>query len=142
MLKVNKIMKDLKYQTYSHAKTRLRYHLIFSTKFRRKCLDAIHDVIINAFKKIEQKSNFDILAIELDKDHVHMLISFKPHYSIEQVVKRLKQMSTFYIYQQERDYLKKFYWKQNNVLWTHGYFCSTIGEVSEKKLIKYIENQG
>ena len=135
-------MKDIKYQTYSHAKTRLRYHLIFSTKFRRKCLDQIHDSVINAFRKVEQKSNFDILAIELDKDHAHMLVSFKPCYSIEQVVRRLKQMSTFYIYQKEYDYLKKFYWKQKNVLWTHGYFCSTIGEVSEKKIIEYIKNQG
>lgn len=135
-------MKNSKYQTYGHAKTRLRYHLIFSTKFRRKCLNDIHDVVIDAFKKVKAKSNFDILAIELDEDHVHMLVSFKPHYSIEQVVKRLKQMSTFYIYQKEQEYLKKFYWKQKNVLWTHGYFCSTIGEVSEKKLIKYIENQG
>lgn len=135
-------MKDNKYQTYSHAKTRLRYHLIFSTKFRRKCLTQIRDVVINAFKKVESKSNFEILVIELDKDHIHMLVSFKPHYSIEQVVRRLKQLSTFYIYQQEREYLKKFYWKQKNVLWTHGYFCSTIGDVSEKKIIEYIENQG
>ena len=96
--------------------------------------------MIDAFKKVEQKSNFDILAIELDKDHVHMLVSFKPHYSIEQVVKRLKQMSTFFFYQKEHMYLKKFYWKQRNILWTHGYFCSTIGEVSEKTLAKYIEN--
>ena len=135
-------MKDVKYQTYSHAKTRLRYHLIFSTKFRRKCLNKIHDAVIDAFRKVEEKSNFKIVAIELDEDHVHMLVSFKPHYSIEQVVRRLKQMSTFYIYQKEYEYLKQFYWKQKNVLWTHGYFCSTIGEVSENKIIEYIKNQG
>lgn len=135
-------MKDQKYQTYNRAKTHLRYHLIFSTKFRRKCLSAIHDVVIDAFRKVEEKSNFSILAIELDEDHIHMLITFKPTYSIEQVVRRLKQMSTFYIYQKERMYLKKFYWKQNNILWTHGYFCSTIGEVSEKNIIEYIKNQG
>lgn len=69
-----------------------------------------------------------------------MLVSFKPSYSIEQVVRRLKQMSTFYIYQEEQDYLKKFYWKGKNILWTHGYFCSTIGEVSEQKVIEYIKN--
>ena len=46
--------------------------------------------MIDAFRKVESKSNFEIHAIELDKDHVHMLVSFKPHYSIEQVVKRLK----------------------------------------------------
>jgi len=50
-------------------------------------------------------------------------------------------MSTFYIYQEEHDYLKKFYWKNKNILWTHGYFCSTIGEVSEQKIIEYIKNR-
>jgi putative transposase len=82
--------KESKHKTYGHAKTRLRYHLIFSTKFRRKCLDQIHDVVIDAFRYVESKSNFQILTIELDKDHVHMLIEFKPRYSIEQVVSRLK----------------------------------------------------
>ena len=41
----------------------------------------------------------------------------------------------------EKEYLKQFYWKKQ-VLWTGGYFCSTIGEVSEKTLIHYIETQG
>lgn len=131
-----------KYKTYGHAKTRLRYHLIFSTKFRRKCLDQIHDVVIDAFRYVESKSNFHILTIELDKDHVHMLIEFKPRYSIEQVVSRLKQMTTNFIWTREPHHLGKFYWKQHHILWTRGYFCSTIGDVSEKTLKRYIENQG
>jgi len=40
------------------------------------------------------------------------------------------------------EYLKKYYWKGKHILWTHGYFCSTIGDVSEQTLKKYIENQG
>ena len=135
-------MKNIKHQTYGHAKTRLRYHLIFSTKFRRKCLNQIHDDVIAAFDYCEKKSNFKILCKELDKDHVHILIEFKPRYSIEQVVRRIKQMTTSWLYKHQRDWLKKFYWKQDNVLWTHGYFCSTIGDVSEKVLKHYIENQG
>lgn len=87
------------------------------------------------------KSDFSILAIELDEDHVHMLVEFKPKYSIEQVVRRLKQMTTHYIWAKEENFLKKFYWKQK-ILWTHGYFCSTIGDVSERTLRHYIENQG
>lgn len=134
--------KENKYKTYSHAKTRLRYHLIFSTKFRKKCLKSIHDVVIDAFRYVESKSNFQILVIELDKDHIHMLIEFKPKYSIEQVVSRLKQMTTHFIWQKEAQYLKQFYWKKQHTLWTHGYFCSTIGDVSENTLKKYIENQG
>ena len=131
-----------KYKTYGHAKTKLRYHLIFSTKFRRKCLNSIHDEVLNSFRYAESKSNFSILKMELDKDHIHFLIEFKPKYSIEQVVRRLKQLSTSYLWKNNEKYLKTIYWKQKNILWTRGYFCSTIGDVSEKILAKYIENQG
>lgn len=131
-----------RYETFSHAKTLIRYHIIFSTKYRRKCLNQIHDSVLDAFKKVEAKSDFKILVMELDKDHIHLLIQFKPHYSIEQVVRRLKQLTTYYIWKDNEQWLKKFYWSGKHILWTHGYFASTVGDVSEKTLKKYIENQG
>ena len=131
-----------KYKTYSHAKTRLRYHFIFSTKFRTKCLTDIHDDVIDAFKYAESKSDFTIMKMELDKDHIHFLMEFKPSYSIEQVVRRMKQLSTSFLWKKCDAHLRKFYWKKKHILWTGGYFCSTIGDVSEKTLKKYIENQG
>ena len=131
-----------RYRTYSRAKTRLRYHFIFSTKSRRRYLDQIRQTVLDAFRYVESKSNFSILEMELDKDHIHFLMEFKPKYSIEQVVSRMKQMSTNYIWKHESAHLRKFYWKQKNILWTHGYFCSTIGEVSEKVLRNYIKNRG
>lgn len=135
-------MGSSKYQTFSHAKTLLKYHIIFSTKYRRKCLNQIHDSVIAAFREAENYSNFKILAMELDKDHIHLLLQFKPSYSIEQVVRRLKQLTTFYIWRDNEDYLKTVYWSHKKILWTGGYFCSTIGEVSEGTLRKYIANQG
>ena len=38
-------------------------------------------------------------------------------------------------------YLRKLYWRKKKTLWTHGYFCSTIGNVSEERIKNYIENQ-
>lgn len=134
-------MKSTEYLTLGHAKTHLRYHIIFSTKYRKRCLNQIHDSVIEAFKKSETNSHYKILIMELDKDHIHLLITFKPFLSISQVVRRLKQLTTRYIWDQNENFLKKFYYK-NKVLWTHGYFCSTIGEVSEATIKKYIENQG
>lgn len=134
--------KNERYETFSHAKTLIRYHIIFSTKYRRKCLNQIHDSVLDAFKRVEAKSDFKILVMELDKDHIHLLIQFKPHYSIEQVVRRLKQLTTYYIWKDNEQWLKKFYWSGKRILWTHGYFASTVGDVSEKTLKKYIENQG
>lgn len=133
-------MKHL-YRTYGHAKTNLKYHVIFSTRYRRKCLTEIHDKVIDAFRYVENISDFQILKMELDKDHIHFLLEFKPSLSIESVVRRMKQISTNYIYRCCFTYLKQYYWKKNE-LWTHGYFVSTIGEVSQKTLEHYIENQG
>ena len=130
-----------KFQTYSHSKTLLKYHLIFSTKYRRDCLSEIRESVIDSFRKIENTSDFKILEMEIDKNHIHFLVTFKPSLSITQVVRRLKQLSTYHIWKKEESFLRNFYWKKK-VLWTKGYFCSTIGEVSEETLKNYIRNQG
>lgn len=130
-----------KYESIAHAKTRLRYHIIFSTKYRRKCLDPIKDEILESFRYAESKSDFKILLMNLEEDHIHFLLKFKPALSIEQVVRRLKQMSTNYLWKNHEKYFKKFYWGTRQI-WTRGYFCSTIGEVSEKNIRAYIEQQG
>ena len=130
-----------KYKTYAHAKTRLRYHIVFSTKYRRKCLNEIKDSVLDAFRIVEANSEFKILMMNLEDDHIHFLIKFKPSLSISQVVRRLKQMSTRIIWENNENYLKKFYWKKKQI-WTGGYFVSTIGEVSEKNILEYIKNQG
>ena len=130
------------YRSFSGVKTRLRYHIIFSTKYRRRCLNPIRDRVLNSFYKAASISHIKIHCIELDKDHIHLLLEFKPSLSIEQVVRRLKQLTTKYIWEENEEFLKNFYWKNKRILWSGGYFCSTIGEVSEKKIKEYIENQG
>ena len=97
------------YKNFNRVKTRVRYHLIFSTKFRRKCLDKIRDTVLNSFREVEKVSDFKILVMELDKDHIHLLMKWKPHLSIEQVVRRLKQMTTKLIWDKEESYLRQFY---------------------------------
>ena len=86
------------YKTYGHAKANLKYHIIFSTKYRRKCLNCIRDDVIDAFKYVQAKSDFNILKMELDKDHIHFLLEFKPSLSIDSIVNRMKSMSTNYLY--------------------------------------------
>ena len=132
-----------KYECFSHAKTKIRYHIIFSTKYRRKCLTSIHDNVLEVMNKTEQiYKNFHIELMELDKDHIHFLINIEPTESISNVVHHLKQVSTYYLWKNHHEHLEKFYWSGKHYLWTKGYFCSTIGEVSEEKIKKYIENQG
>ena len=132
-----------KYECFAHAKTKLRYHIIFSTKYRRKCLNYIHDDVINVMQLAEQKTkSFHIELMELDKVHVHFLVRINPDECISNVVHQLKQFSTYNLWKKHNQYLKQFYWSGKHHLWTRGYFCSTIGEVSESKIKEYIENQG
>ena len=107
-------------------------------------MDGIKQDVFDAFRYVEDKSHIKIYNMNLDADHIHLLLSFPPDYSLSQTVNRLKQMTTNYLYRNEQTekWLKQFYWKKKRLLWTHGYFVSTIGKVSEKIVFNYIENQG
>ena len=141
MLSTEKNISKIPKKGYSHSKTYLRYHIIFVTKYRRKLLNDIRQTVFDAFKYCESKSHFTILKMNLNQDHIHLLISIPVEYSIAQTVSRLKQMTTNYLYREKNDYMRKFYWK-NRVVWTPGYFCSTIGHISEAIAFKYIETSG
>lgn len=128
-------------KAYSHAKTKLRYHLIFVTKYRKKILNDIREDILKIFLDVTKKYGWDIITQEIDKDHIHILIHFGSKFSIGYVVKIIKMMTTREIYKLHNSYLKKYYWKKN-ILWSNGYFCATIGDISEQDIKKYIEEQG
>lgn len=129
---------------WGHSKTHIRYHIIFSTKYRRKCLNEIKNDVIKCFVDCAERSDFNIYNINLDKDHVHMLVEVPPTLKISSCVSRLKQISTNELYRNPvtAAWLKHFYWGKKKKLWTHGYFCSTIGLVSETIVWNYINSQG
>ena len=52
----------------------------------------------------------------------------------------LKQLSTNELWKKQSEHLQKYYWKKK-ILWSKGYFCSTVGETNEETIEKYIENQ-
>jgi REP element-mobilizing transposase RayT len=58
------------------------------------------------------------------------------------VIRRLKSITTNYLWRNEQEHLRYFYWKNKNILWTNGYFVETVGNVSENKISEYIKNQG
>ena len=130
-----------KYESYNHSKFRLRYHLIFSTKYRKSCLDIIKDSVYDVFTDISNRCNFKIECMGIDNNHIHFIIRSNPSTDVSSIVRRMKQISTRIIWDRHEEYLKQFYWKKRRI-WTNGYFCSTIGEVSEDIVKEYIEKQG
>ena len=90
-------MKEKEYETFGHMKTLIRYHIIFSTKYRRDCLGPIRDIVINAFRIAESMTKAKIHTMELDKDHIHILAMIPPSVSVSEIIKCLKQYSTLSI---------------------------------------------
>lgn len=90
---------------------------------------------------ISKKYDFVIREMEVDIDHIHIMIESVPKISPLQIVRVLKQQSTIQIWRIYKQEFRKYFWKENT-FWTDGYFVSTIGEVNSKTLKHYIENQG
>lgn len=92
-------------------------------------------------QNISDISHLDIEVMETNKDHIHMMIRSQPKLSPLQIVRRLKQMSTTAIWKRHENYLRHVFYKENT-FWIDGYFVSSVGNVSQETIRKYIENQG
>ena len=124
----------------SSCKYLIQYHLIFVVKYRKQLL--VGDLNIDMLKYIKSlERDFEIKTMQSDKNHLHFLISTKPSVSISQIVRHLKQMSTFFIWKNYEKLLLKHFWKERT-FWSDGYFVASIGDANEKTIQKYIDEQG
>lgn len=120
----------------------IKYHIILVCKYRKQLLvGAVEYDMKKIMRHISEMSDFDIEVMETDKNHLHMMVRSEPKLSPLQIVRRLKQMSTSAVWKKYRDFLRHNFYKEHT-FWTDGYFVSSIGNVSQETIKKYIENQG
>lgn len=123
------------------CKFRLLYHVILVTKYRKKLLLTYGDKVKEIIYRLFEDYKFSIECMEVDKDHIHILISSSPIYSPKFIVSIIKQITTYNLYKLYDDQLHKEYYR-NNVFWSKGYFINSIGNASEGTIRNYINNQG
>ena len=121
----------------------LQYHLIFVCKYRKKLFlnQSISDDIKQLSYEICNKHNVIIHKMETDKDHIYYMIESEPNINLSNLVRTMKSYTPYHIWRLHRKYLLNCFWKEIT-FWTDGYFICSIGNVSEKQLKRYIENQG
>lgn len=118
----------------SHAVYDTRYHLVWAPKYRKWILKGdLRKFVEECFKEIAQLNEFEIEALEVAEDHVHIFLGFPPRYSISQVVQRLKGNSARRIFQVFPE-VKKELW--GGEFWEDGYFARTVGDKVTKDIIK------
>ena len=122
----------------SHAVYDTKYHLVWAPKYRKWILRGdIREFTERIFREIAEKHDFEIDALTVSKDHVHIFLSFPPRYSIARVVGMLKGISASEIFREHPE-VKKQLW--GGEFWEDGYFARTVGDKVTAQVIKnYIE---
>ncbi|MGL1957404.1 MAG: IS200/IS605 family transposase [Colwellia sp.] len=128
----------MKYRHGSHTKYNIEYHFVWATKYRYQVLKG--DVGVRVRELVRQTCEhleIEILKGVVSKDHVHLLVSTPPNWSVSNIMKRLKGRSSTKLFQEFPE-LKKRYWRQH--FWARGYFCVTAGELTEKMISEYLSH--
>lgn len=131
------------WKSASHNKYLLQYHLIFVCKYRKKLLvdKGVIEHVKRLSKEICEQHKVNIKYMEVDKDHIHYMIETIPNINLSDLVRTMKSYTTYHMWELYGNYLSKVFWKKKT-FWTDGYFICSVGNVSEKTLKNYIENQG
>ena len=117
----------------------IQYHFVWVTKYRYAILkDDIALRVRELIRQICESRNITILNGHVSASHVHLHVPCPPELAPSKIVQSLKGRSSRLV-QQEFPYLRKRYWGKH--LWARGYFCATIGKITEKMIAAYIDQQ-
>lgn len=123
------------YKSGHHSKYLINYHFVWCPKRRKKVLTG--DIARRArqiFANLAIEKEWDILALEVAPDHIHLFVSVSPNDAPNQVVRAFKGRSSFILRKEFPELLKL------PSLWSRSYFVSTAGNVSSEVILKYIND--
>ena len=104
---------DDRYNRYNRRKYSLKVHIVLVTKYRKQLLrGSIADDVKQKILDIANANGYEIIAMETDKDHIHFLLSYDTTDRVCNIVKTVKQQTTYYLWQKYDSFLPKQYWKK------------------------------
>ena len=125
-------------ESLSHTRWNCKYHIVFAPKYRRQVIyGKIKKDIGIMLRKLCEYKQVEILEAEACKDHIHMLVSIPPKYSVSQIMGYLKGKSSLMIFEK---YANMKYKYGNRHFWCRGYYVDTVGR-NKKAIEQYIRNQ-
>ncbi len=125
-------------QSLSHSKWLCKYHIVFTPKYRRKVIYyQLRADIQKIIKDLCKWKGIEIVEGHMMSDHVHLLSSIPPKYSISQIMGYLKGKSAMMIFERHANLKYKF---GNRHFWAEGYYVSTVG-LNTATIQKYIREQ-
>ena len=125
------------YESLSHSVWDCKYHVVFIPKYRKKTLyGELRRRLGEVFRTLAKQKECQVIEGHLMPDHVHMLISIPPKYSVAQVIGYIKGKSAIHVARTFFDHKRNFVGQH---FWARGYFVSTVGR-DEATIREYIRN--
>ena len=131
-------MKEKDIESLQHTTWRCQYHIVFAPKYRRLAIyGQIKKDIGQILRKLCEQKGVEIIEAEACPDHIHMLISIPPKYSVSQIMGYLKGKSSLMIFDRHANLKYKY---GDRHFWARGYYVDTVGR-NKKQIQEYIRNQ-
>ena len=122
----------------AHPQWECKYHIVFAPKYRRQIIyGKIKQDIGQMIRKLCEYKGVEIIEAEACKDHIHMLVSIPPKFSVAQFMGYQKGKSSLMIFEKYANLKYKY---GNRHFWCRGYYVSTVGK-NKKAIAEYIRNQ-
>ena len=122
----------------AHTKQMCKYHIVFTTKYRRKVIyGQYREDLKEFFRTLCKYKGVEILEGHLMPDHVHMLVAIPPRLAVSDFMGYLKGKSILMMFDRHANLKYKF---GNRHFWAEGYYVSTVG-LNEETIWKYIREQ-
>ena len=130
-------MNKIEYKTNNNIVYSCKYHIVWCPKYRRKVLVGEVETRLKELAiEIANELSVEIIEMETDRDHIHILCEVDPQFGVAEFVKKVKGR-TSRILRDEFPHLRK----RLPTLWTNSYFVSTVGGAPLEVIKQYIENQ-
>ena len=125
-------------KSLAHTTWNCKYHIVFAPKYRRQIIYGEHRAEIGAIlRELCEWKGIEIIEAEVCPDHIHMLLSIPPKYSVSSVMGFLKGKSSLMIHERHGNLKYKY---RNRSFWCRGFYVDTVGK-NKKKIEEYIKNQ-
>ena len=128
-----------RFSKMSHSLWHCSYHIIWTPKYRYRILKGkIKSEVEHCIRSFAQQKKCEIKELNVQEDHVHLLINVPPKISISTIVGILKGRTAIRIFNQFKELKQKTYW--GNHFWSKGYCVDTVG-LNEEMIRKYVKYQ-
>ena len=127
----------IKYKSNSNIVYSCKFHVVWCPKYRRKVLvGEVEARLKDIVKEVCTELNCELIEVECDRDHIHLLVEVDPQFGIHKLVKRIKGRSSRLLRQEFQHLRTKL-----PTLWTNSYFVSTVGGAPLEIMKQYVQNQ-